>query len=75
MQGTSMYQLLCEFEFEGKPWEKHELYWDRSPIAHITAATTPMLLTHGEQVSLCMVLSVAAIAYIIIYKMVRLQAQ
>ena len=49
-----MYQLLCEFEFEGKPWEKHELYWDRSPIAHITAASTPMLLTHGEQVSLCM---------------------
>ena len=51
-----MYQLLCEFEFEGKPWEKHELYWDRSPIAHITAASTPMLLTHGEQVSLCMML-------------------
>ena len=46
-----MYQLLCEFEFEGKPWEKHELYWDRSPIAHITAAATPMLLTHGEMVS------------------------
>lgn len=49
-----MYQLLCEFEFEGKPWEKHDLYWDRSPLAHITAATTPMLLTHGEQVSKCM---------------------
>ena len=44
------YQLLCEFEFEGKPWEKHDLYWDRSPIAHITEVATPMLLTHGEQV-------------------------
>ena len=43
-----MYQLLCEYEFEGKPWEKHELYWERSPIAHITDVETPMLLTHGK---------------------------
>ena len=43
-----MYQLLCEYEFEGKPWEKHELYWQRSPIAHITDVETPMLLTHGK---------------------------
>ena len=27
---------------------KHELYWERSPIAHITDVETPMLLTHGK---------------------------
>jgi dipeptidyl aminopeptidase/acylaminoacyl peptidase len=46
--GTSMYQLLCEFEFGGKPWEKHEQYWGRSPLAHVNFAKTPLLLTHGE---------------------------
>ena len=38
--GNSMYQLLFEFEFGGKPWEKHEEYWARSPLAHITNAST-----------------------------------
>ena len=50
--GTSMYQLLCEFEFGGKPYgddNKYAQYWARSPIAHIAKArTTPTLLTHGE---------------------------
>lgn len=33
-----MYQLLCEYEFGGKPWEKHDEYWARSPIAREFAA-------------------------------------
>ena len=46
--GTSMYQLLMEYEFGGKPWETHDAYWDRSPIAHVANTRTPLLLTHGE---------------------------
>lgn len=46
--GTSMYQLLMEYEFGGKPWETHDAYWDRSPIAHVANIRTPLLLTHGE---------------------------
>jgi dipeptidyl aminopeptidase/acylaminoacyl peptidase len=46
--GTSMYQLLMENEFGGKPWEVYDAYWDRSPMAHVANARTPLLLTHGE---------------------------
>ena len=38
--GNSMYQLLFEFEFGGKPWEKSDEYWARSPMAHITNVST-----------------------------------
>jgi hypothetical protein len=38
--GNSMYQLLFEFEFGGKPWEKYDEYWAKSPMAHITNVTT-----------------------------------
>ena len=46
--GTSMFQLLMEYEFGGKPWEVHNAYWHRSPLAHVAKARTPLLLTHGE---------------------------
>jgi len=42
--GTSMYQLLMEYEFGGKPWETHDAYWDRSPIAHVANIRTLLLL-------------------------------
>jgi dipeptidyl aminopeptidase/acylaminoacyl peptidase len=46
--GTSMYQLLMEYEFGGKPWEAYDAYWERSPMAHVANTRTPLLLTHGE---------------------------
>ncbi|MDA0747629.1 MAG: S9 family peptidase, partial [bacterium] len=46
--GTSMFQLLMEYEFGGKPWEAHDAYWSRSPLAHVANVQTPLLLTHGE---------------------------
>lgn len=45
---TSLYQDLIHVEFGGKPWEKYDVLWDRSPLKHIKKAKTPTLLLHGE---------------------------
>ena len=45
---TSLYQDLIHAEFNGFPWENYEKLWERSPLAHIKKAKTPMLLIHGE---------------------------
>ena len=46
---TSLYQDLIHAEFNGYPWEKYDLLWERSPLKHIGQAKTPTLLIHGEQ--------------------------
>jgi len=46
--GTSLYQLLIETEFNGKPWNNYGMLWQWSPLNHIKNATTPTLLIHGE---------------------------
>lgn len=45
--GTSLYQLLIETEFNGFPWERYDLLWHRSPLAHVRQARTPTLFLHG----------------------------
>jgi len=47
--GNSLYQLLIEVEFEGKPWDEYETLWRYSPIAHVKGVTTPTLFLHGER--------------------------
>ncbi len=46
--GTSLYHLLIEVEFNGKPWDNYPLLWQWSPLAHIRNVKTPTLLLHGE---------------------------
>jgi dipeptidyl aminopeptidase/acylaminoacyl peptidase len=46
--GTSLYQLLIEVEFNGKPWDNYAMLWQWSPLNHIKNVTTPTLLIHGE---------------------------
>lgn len=46
---TSLYQDLIHAEFNGYPWDNFEKLWERSPLAHIKKAKTPLLLIHGEQ--------------------------
>eukprot|EP01051_Picozoa_sp_SAG22_P020011 SAG22_NODE_3883_length_1484_cov_1.541516_2_plen_109_part_00 len=43
-----MYQLLMEYEFGGRPFDRFDQYWARSPMKHIQNAGTPTLVTHGE---------------------------
>lgn len=45
---TSLYQDLIHAEFNGEPWDNYNLLWERSPLAHIKKAQTPLLLIHGE---------------------------
>lgn len=45
---TSLYQDLIHAEFNGEPWNNYEKLWERSPLAHIRNAKTPVLLLHGE---------------------------
>lgn len=46
--GTSLYHLLIEVEFGGRPWESYPLLWQWSPLAHVEGVTTPTLFLHGE---------------------------
>jgi len=46
--GTSDAHELIEFEFDGFPWEQHELQWQQSPLAHAHRIVTPLLLLHAE---------------------------
>jgi dipeptidyl aminopeptidase/acylaminoacyl peptidase/sugar lactone lactonase YvrE len=45
---TSLYQDLIHVEFHGAPWDHYGLLWERSPLRHIKAVTTPTLILHGE---------------------------
>jgi dipeptidyl aminopeptidase/acylaminoacyl peptidase len=45
---TSLYQDLIHAEFNGEPWNNYDKLWERSPLAHIRNARTPVLLLHGE---------------------------
>lgn len=46
--GTSLYHLLMESEFQGKPWDNYPLLWQWSPLRNIKNVTTPTLFLHGE---------------------------
>ncbi|HYT95063.1 MAG TPA: SMP-30/gluconolactonase/LRE family protein, partial [Gemmataceae bacterium] len=45
---TSLYQDLIHVDFQGEPWDRYDLLWERSPLKHIKRATTPTLILHGE---------------------------
>ena len=40
---------LIEIEFDGYPWERHELLWAHSPLAHAHKIRTPLRILHSEQ--------------------------
>jgi dipeptidyl aminopeptidase/acylaminoacyl peptidase len=46
--GTSDAHELIEFEFDGVPWERRDLLWEQSPIAHAHMITTPLRILHAE---------------------------
>jgi dipeptidyl aminopeptidase/acylaminoacyl peptidase len=46
--GTSDAHELIEFEFDGFPWQQHDLQWQQSPLAHAHQIVTPLLLLHAE---------------------------
>ncbi|MGV3724976.1 MAG: S9 family peptidase [Actinomycetota bacterium] len=46
--GTTDLRTLTAWDLDGRPWERRELYVERSPITHVTQAKTPTLLLHGE---------------------------
>jgi dipeptidyl aminopeptidase/acylaminoacyl peptidase len=46
--GTSDAHELIEFEFDGTPWEQHELLWAQSPLAHANRITAPLRILHAE---------------------------
>lgn len=47
--GTSDAHELIEFEFDGYPWEVHDLLWEQSPLAYAHLIETPLLILHSEQ--------------------------
>lgn len=47
--GTSDAHELIEFEFDGYPWEVHDLLWQQSPLAYAQQIETPLLILHSEQ--------------------------
>ena len=46
--GQSDDQQYRTWEFGGRPWEVFDRMWERSPIAHIANAHTPMLIIVGD---------------------------
>lgn len=46
---TSDAHELFELEFDGFPWEQHELYWRHSPLAYAHQISTPLRILHAEQ--------------------------
>jgi dipeptidyl aminopeptidase/acylaminoacyl peptidase len=35
-------------DFDGDIFQKHDLYWDRSPIKYVQNVTTPILILHSD---------------------------
>ncbi len=46
--GTTDIPAFTEDEFDGTPWEIHELLWELSPVAHANKIKTPLLILHAE---------------------------
>ncbi|MEP7259473.1 MAG: S9 family peptidase [Flavitalea sp.] len=46
--GTSLYYLLMEAEFNGKPYDNYPLLWQWSPLRNVRNVVTPTLFLHGE---------------------------
>ena len=46
--GTTDVPVLISNEFDGEPWENHDVFWDNSPLKYAAAIKTPLLLTHAE---------------------------
>ena len=48
MAGTSdIPRELAMVHWDADLYDNYELYWDRSPLAHIEKANTPTLIIHG----------------------------
>lgn len=45
--------MLWNWEFEGSPQERADLYLERSPVHHADKINTPLLLTHAEDDHRC----------------------
>jgi len=43
------YAFFTQYWFPGLPWEHHEHYWQRSPLARVGHVTTPTMLLCGEE--------------------------
>jgi dipeptidyl aminopeptidase/acylaminoacyl peptidase len=46
---TSDAHELIELEFDGYPWQRHELLWAHSPLAHAHKIRTPLRILHSER--------------------------
>jgi dipeptidyl aminopeptidase/acylaminoacyl peptidase len=46
--GTTDLKTLTGWDLGGPPWEKPDLYRERSPVTHAARIKTPVLLLHGE---------------------------
>ena len=45
---ADMYPFGAKYWFDSLPWEDHEEYWRRSPLAYVGDVTTPTMLLTGE---------------------------
>lgn len=43
------YSFFTQYWFPGLPWDHHEHYWQRSPLARVGNVTTPTMLLCGEE--------------------------
>jgi dipeptidyl aminopeptidase/acylaminoacyl peptidase len=48
MYGTTDIPFFSEYEMGGTPWERPELYRERSPLSYLTDITTPVELLHWD---------------------------
>lgn len=50
MYGTDDISVFTlDHEMGGPPWEKHEQYWEISPLAYVDNMRTPLLILHSEE--------------------------
>jgi dipeptidyl aminopeptidase/acylaminoacyl peptidase len=47
--GQTDIPTYLEYGFQGLPWETKEIYERWSGMEYVTSATTPLLITHGEE--------------------------
>ena len=47
--GTCDFGWDLEWDFEALPWEKPEVYLERSPLTYIKNVNTPLMIVHSEQ--------------------------